>query len=167
MDYKPGMFGSIKELLQKANRISREGRLQNQDVALPEVPLKAVESKEESDSRKKVEKPVMASAATKQKRKKSKTEKIHQKDVSVKESSPANSPSQPCGIEGLLDAAKASKAKKNLKEAQVWIDEGLYRQIEMFNLKCGKPVPLKHVVNAILRLYLEEHKTEMAKAKRP
>ena len=49
-------------------------------------------------------------------------------------------------------------------ESQVWIDKGLYHQIEAFNLKCDKPVPTKHVVNAILRMFMDEHKIEILKA---
>ncbi len=67
------------------------------------------------------------------------------------------------GLSALWYAASASKAGK-FAESQVWIDKGLYRQIKAFNLKCGKPVPTKHVVNAILRIFMDEHKTEIQKA---
>ena len=67
------------------------------------------------------------------------------------------------GLSGLWHLASASKAGK-IAESQVWIDKGLYHQIEAFNLKCGKPVPTKHVVNAILRIFMDEHKTEIQKA---
>lgn len=66
------------------------------------------------------------------------------------------------GLDSLWEAAKVSKAKKP-KESQVWIDSELYREIEILNLKNGKPVPTKHIVNAILRMYLNEHKTEISK----
>lgn len=66
-------------------------------------------------------------------------------------------------LSALWRAASASKAGK-FAESQVWIDKGLYHQIEAFNLKCGKPVPTKHVVNAILRMFMDEHKTEIQKA---
>lgn len=66
-------------------------------------------------------------------------------------------------LSALWHAASASKAGK-FAESQVWIDRGLYHQIEAFNLRCGKPVPTKHVVNAILRMFMDEHKTEMKKA---
>lgn len=68
------------------------------------------------------------------------------------------------GLSALWHLASASKAGK-IAESQVWIDKGLYRQIEAFNLKCGKPVPTKHVVNAILRMFVDEHKAEIQKAK--
>ena len=67
------------------------------------------------------------------------------------------------GLSALWYVASTSKAGK-IAESQVWIDKGLYRQIEAFNLKCGKPVPTKHVVNAILRIFMDEHKTEIQKA---
>ena len=66
-------------------------------------------------------------------------------------------------LSALWHAASASKAGK-FAESQVWIDKGLYHQIEAFNLKCGKPVPTKHVINAILRMFMDEHKTEIQKA---
>lgn len=65
-------------------------------------------------------------------------------------------------LSALWYAASASKAGK-FAESQLWIDKGLYRQIEAFNLKCGKPVPTKHVVNAILKLFLDANKAEIAK----
>lgn len=69
-------------------------------------------------------------------------------------------------LSALWHATLASKAGK-FAESQVWIDKGLYRQIEAFNLKCGKPVPTKHVVNAILRMFMDEHKTEMKNIRKP
>ena len=69
-------------------------------------------------------------------------------------------------LSALWHAASASKAGK-FAESQVWINKELYRQIEAFNLKCGKPVPTKHLVNAILKLFLEENKSEMKKAVKP
>lgn len=75
----------------------------------------------------------------------------------------ANKSPSPSGLDGLWSAAKASKAKKNLKESHVWIDKGLYHQIEAFNLKCGKPVPTKHVINAILLMFIDGHKAEIQK----
>ena len=62
--------------------------------------------------------------------------------------------------------ASAFRAEK-FAESQVWIDKGLYLQNETFNLKCGKPVPTKHVVNAILRMFMEEHKAEMKNIRKP
>lgn len=57
----------------------------------------------------------------------------------------------------LWKAAAASKEKKP-KEKQVWLDENLYRKIEMLNLKNGKKVPTKHVVNAIIKMFLDENR---------
>lgn len=70
-------------------------------------------------------------------------------------------------LDWLWDIAAASKTKALTKEkqTQVWIDTELYRKIEKFNLECGKPYPVKHIINAILKLYLDEHKAEMSKAK--
>ncbi len=65
-------------------------------------------------------------------------------------------------LSALWRAASASKAGK-FAESQVWIDKSLYSHIEAFNLKCGKPVPTKHVVNAILKLFLDANKAEIAK----
>lgn len=69
----------------------------------------------------------------------------------------------PEGFADLWSAAAASKAKKP-KESQVWLDNDLYRRIETINLKHGKPVPTKHLVNAMLKLFLDEHKAEIAKS---
>lgn len=77
---------------------------------------------------------------------------------------PSNGPIPSEGLSALWHLASASKAGK-IAESQVWIDKGLYRQIEAFNLRCGKPVPTKHVVNAILRIFMDEHKAEIQKAK--
>lgn len=67
-------------------------------------------------------------------------------------------------LEQLWQTAAASKAKKP-KEKQVWLDANICNKIEMFNLKRGKPVPVKHLFNAILKLFLEEHKAEIARTK--
>ena len=77
---------------------------------------------------------------------------------------PSNGPIPSEGLSALWHLASASKAGK-IAESQVWIDKGLYRQIEAFNLRCGKPVPTKHVVNAILRMFVDEHKAEIQKTK--
>lgn len=77
-------------------------------------------------------------------------------------SSPVWSDNKENGLNSLWEAAKTSKAKKP-KESQVWIDSEFYRKIEMLNLKNGKQVPTKHLVNAILQIYLNEHKTEISK----
>lgn len=101
---------------------------------------------------------------------KKRTAKSNTKKESAKDASKDSTPSSPAecdnkenGLDSLWEIAKASKAKKP-KESQVWIDCELYRKIEMLNLKCGKPVPTKHVVNAILKLYLDGHKAEISKA---
>jgi hypothetical protein len=67
-------------------------------------------------------------------------------------------------LEQLWQTAVASKAKKP-KEKQVWLDADICNKIEMLNLKRGKPVPVKHLFNAILKLFLEEHKAEIARTK--
>lgn len=67
-------------------------------------------------------------------------------------------------LEQLWHTAAASKAKKP-KEKQVWLDADICNKIEMLNLKRGKPVPVKHLFNAILKLFLEEHKAEIARTK--
>ena len=83
----------------------------------------------------------------------------------VKTPEPSNVPIPSEGLSALWHLALASKAGK-FAESQVWIDKGLYHQIEAFNLKCGKPVPTKHVINAILRMFMDEHKTEIQKAEK-
>lgn len=90
--------------------------------------------------------------------------KTSSKPKSAAKVSAASGVSNPSdSLSALWHAASASKAGK-FAESQVWIDRGLYHQIEAFNLKCGKPVPTKHVVNAILRMFMDEHKTEIQKA---
>lgn len=80
----------------------------------------------------------------------------------AKVSAASDEPNPSDSLSALWRAASASKAGK-FAESQVWIDKGLYHQIETFNLKCGKPVPTKHVVNAILKLFLDANKAEIAK----
>ena len=82
----------------------------------------------------------------------------------AKEPAASDEPNPSDSLSALWCAASASKAGK-FAESQVWIDKGLYRQIEAFNLRCGKPLPTKHVVNAILRMFVDEHKAEIQKAK--
>lgn len=76
---------------------------------------------------------------------------------------PAIGTKSPNESDALWQTAAASKAKKP-KETQVWLDNDLYRKIEMLNIKHGKPVPTKHLVNAILRMFIDEHKSEIQKA---
>lgn len=59
----------------------------------------------------------------------------------------------PTKAQPLWKVALASKEHKP-KEKQVWIDEKLYRKVEMLNIKNGKPVPTKHLLNAIIRWFL-------------
>lgn len=101
---------------------------------------------------------------------KKRTSKSSTKKESAKGASKCSTPSSPAGsgnkengLNSLWKAAKTSKAKKP-KESQVWIDSELYREIEILNLKNGKPVPTRHLVNAILQLYLNERKAEVSKA---
>lgn len=81
----------------------------------------------------------------------------------AKASAASDDPNPSDSLSALWHAASASKAGK-FAESQVWIDKGLYLQIETFNLKCGKPVPTKHVVNAILKSFIDEHKEGISKA---
>lgn len=67
-------------------------------------------------------------------------------------------------LEQLWQTAAASKAKKP-KEKQVWLDADLCNKVEMLNLKCGKPVPVKHLFSAIVKIYLDGHKAETSKVK--
>lgn len=93
--------------------------------------------------------------------------KVPSKPKSAAKAPAASGVSNPSdSLSALWHAASASKAGK-FAESQVWIDRGLYHQIEAFNLKCGKPVPTKHVVNAILRMFMDEHKTEMKNIRKP
>lgn len=82
-------------------------------------------------------------------------------EPSCADSQPAVSPSSD-DLSVLWRAASASKAGK-FAASQVWIDKELYRQIEAFNLRCGKSVPTKHVINAILRMFIDGHKAEIQK----
>lgn len=63
-------------------------------------------------------------------------------------------------LDDLWQAAAISKAKKP-KEKQVWIDADLCRQIELLNLKHGKPSSVKHIINGIVKMYVDEHKNEI------
>lgn len=111
------------------------------------------------------EKPILkpkAASAQAAKRKTVKSQK--EKQISKPVSDEASTPKETAGsFETLWQIAAASKAKKP-KESQVWLDTDLYRKIEMFNVCRGKPVPTKHLINAILQLYLDEHKIEISKA---
>ena len=98
--------------------------------------------------------------------------KSRTKKESAKGSAKRSTPSTPIGsdkkengLDSLWETAKSSKSKKP-KESQVWIDGELYRKIEMLNIKHGKPVPTKHVVNAFLCMFIAEHKLEFSKTSR-
>ncbi len=82
----------------------------------------------------------------------------------VRQSTADDSNLQTGSLEQLWQTAAASKAKKP-REKQVWLDADICNKIEMLNLKRGKPVPVKHLFNAILKLFLEEHKAEIARTK--
>lgn len=97
--------------------------------------------------------------AAKRKTGKAKKEKQLPKSVSDK-ASPTKKAAD--SFDNLWQVAAASKAKKP-KDSQVWLDTDLYRKIERFNVCRGKPVPTKHVINAILQMYLNDHKIETTK----
>ena len=63
-------------------------------------------------------------------------------------------------LDDLWQAAAISKAKKP-KEKQVWIDADLCHQLELLNLKHGKPSSLKHIINGIVKMYVDEHKNDL------
>lgn len=62
-------------------------------------------------------------------------------------------------LEDLWQAAAISKAKKP-EEKQVWIDADLYHQLELLNLKHGKPSSVKHIISGIVKMYVDEHKSD-------
>lgn len=59
-------------------------------------------------------------------------------------------------LDDLWQAAAISKAKKP-EEKQVWIDADLCHQLELLNLKRGKPSSVKHIINGIVKMYVDEH----------
>ncbi len=59
-------------------------------------------------------------------------------------------------LDDLWQAAAISKAKKP-KEKQVWIDADLCHQLDLLNLKHGKPSNVKHIINGIIKMYVDEH----------
>ena len=81
------------------------------------------------------------------------------KSVTKKEAPPSSlrrqSPSTT--LDDLWQAAAISKTKKP-KEKQVWLDADLCHQLELLNLKHGKPSSVKHILNGIVKMYLDEHK---------
>lgn len=192
-NYKPGDFGNIKDLVRKANELSdlsweeraNDFRLigTNEDTSVKtEAPAKkSANTAKNSKGRNKgsskdgsTDAAAKESKTTKKPSTKQKSEETKQKvKVSQCDSSAdnvkANKPTTLAtySLETLWDAARVSKAKK-LKEddqTQVWLDSELHRKIEMLNLKCGKPAPTKHVINAILTLFLDGHKKELQKLK--
>lgn len=62
-------------------------------------------------------------------------------------------------LDDLWQAAAISKAKKP-EEKQVWIDADLCHQLELLNLKRGKPSSVKHIINGIVKMYVDEHKND-------
>ena len=62
-------------------------------------------------------------------------------------------------LEDLWQAAAISKAKKP-EEKQVWIDADLCHQLELLNLKHGKPSSVKHIISGIVKMYVDEHKSD-------
>lgn len=144
-EYKPGMLGKIKDLVRKANE---QGSGKKDSATAPSDNTKRRAKKQKSEASKPNGKKPQCDSS----------------DGNIKAGKPTTSAVE--GLEALWNSAKASKAKELKKEdqTQVWIDSKLYHKIEMLNLNCGKPVPTKHIVNAILQLYLDEHKTEILKA---
>ena len=145
-------FGDIHELLRQAN-----------EAPASEVPKFGIEdeAKEANDFPSQDVAKAIPKAKAVPKAANGKTSSKPKSAAKVSAASGVSNPSD--SLSALWHAASASKAGK-FAESQVWIDRGLYHQIEAFNLKCGKPVPTKHVVNAILRMFMDEHKTEIQKA---
>lgn len=143
-------FGNIKDRVRKANHNQPAVWVQDSGTSIDGVI--EVDNTVEPAS---IDKPVVESS-------KKPTTKHQERSRKAANKSPS-----PSGLDGLWSAAKASKAKKNLKESQVWVDDELYRKIELLNLKGGKPVPTKHIVNAILRMFMDEHKKEMKNIRKP
>ena len=83
------------------------------------------------------------------------------KSVTKKEAPPSSlrrqSPSTT--LDDLWQAAAISKTKKP-KEKQVWLDADLCHQLELLNLKHGKPSSVKHIINGIVKMYVDEHKND-------
>lgn len=148
-EYKPGMLGNIKNLVRKANQNQAPAWMQNLEAS--------VECDTDGD---KANEPVSNDKQLEESYKKSTT---RNKACGKKKEKPSVS----SGLDELWNATKESKTKKDLKESQVWINNELYRKVAKLNVGCGKPVPTKHVINAILQFYLDEHKTETQKAMKP
>lgn len=180
-DIKPGSLGNIKDLLIKANSNDtpswREnlnnaingGRDDGMDNAKAPIDSQSEESSNNSATKQKMSGKKKDSGAQKPPSssrndpKESMAGHISKPKDHTKEPIPVSQHSGASGLEDLWKIAKASKAKKDLKESQVWIDAGLYQKIGLLNLKTGKPVPTKHVVNAILQMFFDEHKGEITK----
>lgn len=191
--YKPGDFGDIKDMVRKANELSdlsweeraNDFRLtgSNEDTSVKTAPsakksastAKNSRGKSSGNSRKSSnDATAKESKTTKKSSTKQKSEEAKQKAKVTPSNSSADSdkagktPSPTIGnLDALWNAAKASKAKKLKEEdqTQVWVDSKLLRQIELLNVKCGKPAPTKHVVNAILQMFLDGHRKELQKLK--
>lgn len=83
------------------------------------------------------------------------------KSVTTKEALPSSHrrQSHSTTLDALWQAADISKAKKP-KEKQVWIDADLCHQLELLKLKHGKPSSVKHIINGIVKMYVDEHKND-------
>ena len=189
-NYKVGSLGNIKDMLQKVQENShfsyKEGIIDSATKADDGIASNESEEKDDDfsakygkpkseDSKKEVQaedatssKSVNKTEAIEEKPKKESKEKVNGKPRKAeKESSNKPSPSeelpvQSNGLDNLWSVATALKGKE-FPEKQVWLSKDLCLQIENLNLICGKPAPFKHVVNAILKLFLDEHKTEITK----
>ena len=156
-------FGDIHELLRQANEAPAPSWYKSAEESKSEVPKFGIEdeAKEANDFPSQDVAKAIPKAKAVPKAANGKTSSKPKSAAKVSAASGVSNPSD--SLSALWHAASASKAGK-FAESQVWIDRGLYHQIEAFNLKCGKPVPTKHVVNAILRMFMDEHKTEIQKA---
>lgn len=189
--FKPGELGDIKDLVRKANEQSGWPWERETDGAQPKVSKEDASGKTASTAKKPKDTAKNAKGKRSGRSKKSSTDTVVSKSSKKPSPKPKSENSRPKNkvppsnpsagksksdkatsqtsgsLESLWNVAKASKAK-NLKkdeQTQVWLNSELYRKIEMLNLKCDKLVPTKHLVNAILQLFLDEHKSEIAKAK--
>lgn len=192
-NYKPGDFGDIKDLVRKANeksnqpwsiranaiesKTTNEGKSVETDSSNKKPAKSTMSTKNKRRGNSKAgsakstatESKKTKAPSTKQKPENPKPKaKVLSSDSSANKDKAENTLTPTADdLETLWDAARVSKTKK-LKEddqTQVWLDSELHRKIEMLNLKCGKPAPTKHVINAILTLFLDAHKSEIAKAK--
>lgn len=147
METKKGFFGNIKDWVRKANQNQPAVWIQDSGISVVDGAFDGDKANEAAPNDKHIEES-------------SKKPTTKRKSCGKKN---ADGPSLSSGLDELWIAAKESKGKKNLKESQVWVDDELYRKIEMLNLKSGKPVPTKHIVNAILQMFIDENNVVIAK----